>query len=134
MRLRDTAWSRKAQVVGTPHPRSYLFKTEDQKLLRRNRRHLLQTGERFFVASDDNIDTGPADTDVGDRPRVATSTSPANCRHRQIPTSGDPLPPVARQSTPPSTPELRRPTRTVKPPKRLRYDQEFNQVSDIDFT
>ncbi|XP_037522023.2 uncharacterized protein LOC119399280 isoform X1 [Rhipicephalus sanguineus] len=132
VRLRDAAWSRKAQVVGSPYPRSYLVKTEDQKLLRRNRRHLLQTGERFIEESDDDIDTSPADN-VGGHPTVATSTSPANGRRREVPTSGDPSPPVVRQSTPPPTPALRRSTRTVKPPQRLHYDKDFNQVSDIIF-
>ncbi|XP_049269695.1 uncharacterized protein K02A2.6-like isoform X2 [Rhipicephalus sanguineus] len=132
VRLRDAAWSRKAQVVGSPYPRSYLVKTEDQKLLRRNRRHLLQTGERFIEESDDDIDTSPADN-VGGHPTVATSTSPANGRRREVPTSGDPSPPVVRQSTPPPTPALRRSTRTVKPPQRLHYDKDFNQVSDIVF-
>ncbi|KAL3185349.1 hypothetical protein MRX96_030166 [Rhipicephalus microplus] len=84
MRLRDAAWSRKAQVVGSPYPRSYLVKTEDQKLLRRNRRHLLQTGERFIEESDDDIDASSADNNVGGHPTVATSTSPANGRRRDV--------------------------------------------------
>lgn len=133
VRLRDAAWSRKAQVVGSPYPRSYLVKTEDQKLLRRNRRHLLQTGERFIEESDDDIDTSSADNNVGGHPTVATSTSPANGRRREVPTSGDPSPPVVRQSTSPPTPALRRSTRTVKPPQRLHYDKDFNQVYDIIF-
>ncbi|KAL3183240.1 hypothetical protein MRX96_034289 [Rhipicephalus microplus] len=94
VRLRDAAWSRKAQVVGSPYPRSYLVKTEDQKLLRRSRRHLLQTGERFIEESGDDIDTSSADNNVGGHPTVATSTSPANGRRREAPTSGDPSPPV----------------------------------------
>ncbi|KAL3211314.1 hypothetical protein MRX96_036487 [Rhipicephalus microplus] len=94
VRLRDAAWSRKAQVVGSPYPRSYLVKTEDQKLLRRNLRRLLQTGERFIEESDDDIDTSSADNNVGGHPTVATSTSPANGRRREVPTSGDPSPPV----------------------------------------
>ncbi|KAL3201751.1 hypothetical protein MRX96_012270 [Rhipicephalus microplus] len=98
MRLRDAAWSRKAQVVGSPYPRSYLVKTEDQKLLRRNRRHLLQTGERFIEEIDDGIDTSSADNNVGGHPTVATSTSPAKGRRREVPTSGDPSPPVVRLS------------------------------------
>ncbi|XP_049268628.1 uncharacterized protein K02A2.6-like isoform X1 [Rhipicephalus sanguineus] len=133
VRLRDAAWSRKAQVVGSPYPRSYLVKTEDQKLLRRNRRHLLQTGERFIEESDDDIDSSPADNNVGGHPTVATSTSPANGRRREVPTSGDPSAPVVRQSTSLPTPALRRSTLTVKPPQRLHYDKDFNQVSDTIF-
>ncbi|KAL3208580.1 hypothetical protein MRX96_038987 [Rhipicephalus microplus] len=108
----------------SPYPRSYLVKTEDQKLLRCNRRHLLETGERFIQESDDDIDTSPAEHNVGGHPTVATSTSPANGRRREVPTSGDPSPPVVRQSTSPPTPALRRSTRTVKPPQRLHYDKD----------
>ncbi|XP_075738735.1 uncharacterized protein LOC142784003 [Rhipicephalus microplus] len=133
VRLRDAAWSRKAQVVGSPYPRSYLVKTENQKLLRRNRRHLLQTGERFIEERDDDIDTSSADNNVGGHPTVATSTSPANARRRKVPTSDDPSPPVVRQSTSPPTPALRRSTPTVKPPQSLHYDKDFNQVYDIIF-
>ncbi|KAL3219382.1 hypothetical protein MRX96_030401 [Rhipicephalus microplus] len=107
VRLRDAAWSRKAQVVGSPYIRSYLVKTEDQKLLRRNRRPLLQTGEWFIEESDDDIDTSSADNNVGGHPTAKSSTSPANGRRREVPTSGDSSPPVVRQSTSPPTPALR---------------------------
>ncbi|KAH6927339.1 hypothetical protein HPB50_001990 [Hyalomma asiaticum] len=60
-------------------------------------RHLLQTDERFFEESDDDIDTSPADNNVGGHLTVATSTSPANGRRRGVPTSGNPSPPVVRQ-------------------------------------
>ncbi|KAL3259444.1 hypothetical protein MRX96_002087 [Rhipicephalus microplus] len=96
---------------------SYLVKTENQKLLRRNRRHLQE--------SDDDIDTSSADNNVCGHPTVATSTSPANGRRREVPTSDDPSPPVVLQSTSPPKPALRRSTRTVKPPKRLHYDKDF---------
>ncbi|KAL1421140.1 hypothetical protein MTO96_023362 [Rhipicephalus appendiculatus] len=88
----------------------------------------------FFVAIDDDIDTSSADNDVGDRPTVATSTSPANGRRRQVPTSGDPSPPVVHQSTPTPTPAVRKSTPTVKPLQRLHYDQDFNEVYDFIFT
>ncbi|XP_049273552.1 uncharacterized protein LOC125759178 [Rhipicephalus sanguineus] len=133
VRLRDAAWPRKAQVVGSPYPRAYFVKTEDQKLLRRSRRNLLQTGERFVEESDGDIDTSPADNSVGGHPTVATSTSPANGRRREVPRSGDPSPLVVRQSTPPPTPALRRSARTVKPPQRLHYDKDFKPVFDIFF-
>lgn len=120
VRLRDTAWSRKAQVMGMPHPSSYLVKTEDQKLLRRNRRRLLQTVERLLEASDDYIDTTPADNDASHHLIATAPTSQTVTR--QPPTTGNPSTPVV----PP--PALRRSTRTVKPPQRLHYDELFNQV------
>nr|XP_050033160.1 uncharacterized protein LOC126529699 [Dermacentor andersoni] len=47
VRIRDKPWIRKAQVVGPAASRSYRIVTEDDQVLRRNRRHLIPTRERF---------------------------------------------------------------------------------------
>ena len=49
-------WSEKAQVLARVAPNSYLVELERGKRLRRNRRHLLKTQERFVPVHDDDDD------------------------------------------------------------------------------
>ncbi|KAK2158123.1 hypothetical protein NP493_1824g00040 [Ridgeia piscesae] len=50
----DGVWSEKAQVLARVAPNSYLVELERGKRLRRNRRHLLKTQERFVPVHDDD--------------------------------------------------------------------------------
>ncbi|KAK2155454.1 hypothetical protein NP493_2073g00004 [Ridgeia piscesae] len=52
----DGVWSEKAQVLARVAPNSYLVELERGKRLRRNRRHLLKTQERFVPVHDDDDD------------------------------------------------------------------------------
>ena len=52
----DGVWSEKAQVLARVAPNSYLVEFERGKRLRRNRRHLLKTQERFMPVHDDDDD------------------------------------------------------------------------------
>ena len=50
----DGVWSEKAQVLARVAPNSYLVELETGRRLRRNRRHLLKTQERFVPVHDDD--------------------------------------------------------------------------------
>ena len=52
----DGVWSEKAQVLARVAPNSYLVELERGRRLRRNRRHLLKTQERFVPVHDDDDD------------------------------------------------------------------------------
>nr|XP_037268531.1 uncharacterized protein K02A2.6-like [Rhipicephalus microplus] len=47
VRIKHGSWSRRAKVVRETAPRSYVVRTEDHGLLRRNRQHLQRTDENF---------------------------------------------------------------------------------------
>ncbi|XP_075733124.1 uncharacterized protein LOC142775550 [Rhipicephalus microplus] len=47
VRIKHGSWSRRTTVVRETAPRSYVVRTEDHGLLRRNRQHLLRTDENF---------------------------------------------------------------------------------------
>ncbi|XP_077528017.1 uncharacterized protein LOC144139592 [Haemaphysalis longicornis] len=53
VRIRDDDWSRKARVLHEVAPRSHIVETEDGRLLRRNRQHLLRTQEEFRAMPND---------------------------------------------------------------------------------
>ncbi|KAK2177498.1 hypothetical protein NP493_595g01039 [Ridgeia piscesae] len=52
----DGVWSGKAQVLARVAPNSYVVELERGRRLRRNRRHLLKTQERFMPVHDDDDD------------------------------------------------------------------------------
>ena len=52
----DGVWSEKAQILARVAPNSYLVELERGRRLRRNRRHLLKTQERFVPVHDDDDD------------------------------------------------------------------------------
>ena len=58
-------------------PRSYIIKTDDGTVLRRNRRHLRQTKEVTTTLRNSNIDDDVGDTVVNDTPK-ATSDQPSS--------------------------------------------------------
>ncbi|XP_077552352.1 uncharacterized protein LOC144166712, partial [Haemaphysalis longicornis] len=107
VRIKKGAWATKAQVLGhSGHPRSYTVVTENGRVLRRNRQHLLLTREPFRRDdqddNDDYVEARPAAATMPAQPAAPTSVS--------------------------STPALRRSLRQRRPPERLAYDQNFVQV------
>ncbi|XP_077551245.1 uncharacterized protein LOC144164877 [Haemaphysalis longicornis] len=112
VRIRDGTWARKAKVIRAVQPRSYRVVTEDGKVLRRNRQHLLKTTEPFVpdMSDDDDSDDEAGDDRIPTQPHYNTAGS----------TVGVPLPVSA---------PVRRSTRPRRPPQRLTYDEHFNQCS-----
>ncbi|KAH7945166.1 hypothetical protein HPB49_007305 [Dermacentor silvarum] len=133
VRIKHRNWSRRAKVVKETAPRSYVVKTEDHGLLRRNRQHLLQTDENFDGEVSDVGNGNPhPDARQPDAPRRETECSD---RHRGNITQGNPLgshqaepahPGEDSKATSPETPGsplagLRRSGRQRSEPKRLQY-------------
>lgn len=115
VRFHDKHWTRKAQVVGPAAPRSYRVLTEDNKLLRQNRKHLSATLEPLQSSALESDESDSKCEPVNEHepsPRQqvsALSTSPTDGRH---------------------TPRLRRSNRNRRPPNRLHYDGNFNEVNE----
>ncbi|XP_037564297.1 uncharacterized protein LOC119443206 [Dermacentor silvarum] len=126
VRIKRKAWSPKAKVIGQTHPRSYNALTQGNKLIRRNRRHLLPTKETF-----NPDDLGDLSDDHVRHSTPATPVNPGENPTQDVqvtvqPSAGDNL----AQVTPQASALLpRRSSRQRRPPKRLQYDQNFNQVS-----
>lgn len=116
VRVRDRAWTRRARVLGSAAPRSYRVVTEDNKLLRRNRQHLLATREPLQqeTAESDDSDSGDSTEEL-----------------RATPASLPTRPPTPGLQDHPLTPVPRRSTRHTRQPERLQYDSNFNQVHPI---
>ncbi|XP_049268003.1 uncharacterized protein LOC125756961 [Rhipicephalus sanguineus] len=106
VRIRDKAWTRKAKVVEPVAPRSYRVVTEDDRVLRRNRRHLIPTREPF---RHDGLDSDEPESE-DDQPEV---TAPTGMHANTAP-------------TPTLLPRLSQ--RATRQPRRLQYDHNFNQV------
>lgn len=127
VRIRDKTWWCKARVLRQAAPRSYHVLTGDNKVLRRNRQHLLETQEDFEpepsdTESDDCVSTSsvrpssPAEEDMTE----VQGTQPT------VPEQSEGLataPPLPRPVVSP-----RRSKRATRPPRRLQYDRQFNQV------
>ncbi|XP_049522362.1 uncharacterized protein K02A2.6-like [Dermacentor silvarum] len=150
VRLQDAAgWSQKAKVIAEAAPRSYLVKTRGHRMLRRNRRHLLETKEQCSRNSDDDDcptsvnSRSPCPTAPSEPPAQASPPAPhllgtkercsSDSDSDDCPTSVNsrsPCPPTASSEPPDqaSPPAPRRSTRNTWPPQRLRYDEHFNQV------
>lgn len=110
VRVKKGWWSKKAKVVAKTRPRSYQVLTEDRRVIRRNRQHLLPTSEPF-------------------RPNTPQDDTSDEKTHRNLPSVASPghqdaLGPLSRRSHPPP----RRSQRQTRPPTRLHYDCNFNQV------
>lgn len=111
VRVRGDRWENKARVMRAEKPRSYRVETEDGKMLRRNRQHLLATAEPFRRESsteDESDDERDNDGSVGQQ---ASSTERA--------------PGISNEASP----CLRRSTRQKRPPQRLYYGSNFEQCS-----
>ncbi|KAL1467572.1 hypothetical protein MTO96_042076 [Rhipicephalus appendiculatus] len=109
VRIRDKAWTHKAQIIEPVAPRSYRVVTEEDKVNRRNRRHLIPTRERF---RHDGLDSDEPDTEDDQPEAIAPTEMHAN-------------PP------PPPTRLPRRSRRATRQPRRLQYDHNFNQVHSV---
>lgn len=107
VRVKKQFWDTKAQVLQRrAEPRSYNIVTEDGKLLRRNRRHLMATKEAYRREPADDSDD---DNEEG----VAAQEYPA----------------VSSNNVVSSAPVLRRSQRQRGPPRRLEYGRNFVQVT-----
>lgn len=137
VRLRNTTWSPKGTVARRTSPRSYEVKTEDGRVFRRNRRHLLETREQCAASASDDDDYGSPDSTFVDSSASASSSTVGDtvpAPSQQQPSSADGTDPSRSPQAVLATP--RRPTqvprrsgRAVKPPNRLRYDENFNQLT-----
>ncbi|KAL3178720.1 hypothetical protein MRX96_009402 [Rhipicephalus microplus] len=116
VRVQSGSWATKARVLKpSTYPRSYHVITREGRCLRRNRKHLLPTGESFQQDS------------VPNRSNVEPSTSTAARHVEDTAPSNDPTT-AGTQSSP--TPAPRRSLRTQRPPpRRLEYDKEFEQIA-----
>lgn len=105
VRVKGAVWTYRARVHGQVAPRSYWVWTEDNRLLRWNRQHLLKTLKPFQRGGPDSDDSVCEET-----PEAGPSISPM-----------DPFsPPAPRQST-----------RQTRQPQRLQFDRSSNQVNQI---
>ncbi|XP_077535631.1 uncharacterized protein LOC144147382 isoform X2 [Haemaphysalis longicornis] len=101
VRIRDDDWSRKARVLHEVAPRSHIVETEDGRLLRRNRQHLLRTQEEFRAMPDD----GNSHDAKGDNAQVVSQDA-------QVPGSNQSgLATRSLQAKDPGVPELQNETR-----------------------
>lgn len=93
--------------MGAVAPRSYQVATENGKILRRNRQHLLATSEETSNESsgdsDDGDDSGDAEAEIQLHP-----SSPGTSNITPVP---------------------RRSTRETVAPRRLEYNRNFEQIS-----
>ncbi|XP_040359867.1 uncharacterized protein LOC121048066 [Ixodes scapularis] len=121
VRLNGASWARKAKVVGSAGPRSFYVRTENNTVLRRNRRHLLATKEECEVDLSDDEDS---DNDRASSHGM-TSTAPTITTALQTATTTT-LQAAAQQ---PTVQPPRRTTRQKRPPERFRYDERFQQTS-----
>ncbi|KAM7280952.1 uncharacterized protein ISCGN_006213 [Ixodes scapularis] len=121
VRLNGASWARKSKVVGSAGPRSFYVRTENNTVLRRNRRHLLATKEECEVDLSDDKDS---DNDRASSHGM-TSTAPTITTALQTATTTT-LQAAAQQ---PTVQPPRRTTRQKRPPERLGYDERFQQTS-----
>ena len=107
---RNHTWEPGIVKDTTPHPRSYMVAMENGSVLRRNRRHLHRTSERF-----PDIGSAPIDSDHTATEREST-TSIEEGDYKNIVSDK-----TVEQSGESQT-FLRRSTRTRKPPDRLGFE------------
>ncbi|XP_037565068.1 uncharacterized protein K02A2.6-like [Dermacentor silvarum] len=133
VRVQTGTWATKAQVLHpSTYPRSYHVITPEGRSLRRNRKHLLPTGETF------RRDFSPNDAE----PECSTSAqhidgeAPSNGVTEAADIMNSSPPPPASVTTTadisdgsPPTPAPRRSLRQPRPPRRLEYDRNFQQIS-----
>ena len=110
VRLRDgKTWSRKGHVVRkADQPRSYLVKSNGN-ILRRNRRHLLKTSERFDSDSDSSSSL------------ISTSKAPSRVSDDLPPTASDDI--TSEDKVIGDKPYITRSGRESNKPDRLTYSK-----------
>lgn len=119
VRVRGDTWDRKARVLDKVAPRSYRVFTEDSRVLRRNRQHLLATRESF---QRDEAEDSSTDEDMFQE----NSWSPSVVQPASTGSS-----PESTTSTPTLEHQPRKSARQRRKPSRLGYDENFNQVTCI---
>nr|XP_054923423.1 uncharacterized protein LOC129383126 [Dermacentor andersoni] len=133
VRVQEKTWNRRAQVTEAVAPRSYRVVTEDNRVLRRSRQHLLPTGELFQQEALECDDRESERACEALQPTAPAATGDSPVSSENIPQAPPPVtttgPTVS--STAPQVLTLRRSTRDRRPPQRLRYDRNFNQVLGI---
>ncbi|XP_065306667.1 uncharacterized protein [Dermacentor albipictus] len=132
-RVKEKTWNRRAQVTEAVAPRSYRVVTGDNRVLRRNRQHLLPTGELFQQEALECDDRESERACEALQPTAPAATGDSPVSSENIPQAPPPVtttgPTVS--STAPQALTMRRSTRDRRPPQRLRYDRNFNQVLGI---
>lgn len=136
---KDKGWSAKAQVTCDNGPRSYKIQTEKGTHIRRNRQHLLKTSEEFNPYDElesEAYDTADEDAESPEArvPTFAVSSpdtsSPGRSQQDNSTSTTSQLDnrnqACLQGSLPLITP--RQSTREVRVPRRLTYDENFNQV------
>ena len=112
-------WSEKTQILARVAPNSYVVELERDRRLRRNRRHLLKTQERFVPVHDD--DDGEKEVCV-DHPSggatASTNQSAVTPKAAQSSHSTDQSQPVSTMSDVRTT----RSGRIIKLPSRYVHD------------
>ncbi|XP_070388049.1 uncharacterized protein [Dermacentor albipictus] len=124
VRILDDDWSRKARVLQEAAPRSHIVETEDGRLLRRNRQHLLQTREKYRRVDEDdnsNAENSSLQNERQEPPEQGPS-APGLTGHPQA--NIQVFPKVETSEA-----EPRRSTRQRNKPQRLQYEANFRQVS-----
>nr|XP_037291669.1 uncharacterized protein K02A2.6-like [Rhipicephalus microplus] len=119
VRVRGDTWDRKARVLDKVVPRSYRVFTEDSRVLRRNRQHLLATRESF--QRDEAEDSSTDEAMFQENSWLPSVVQPASTGSS----------PVSTTSTPTLEHQPRKSTRQRRKPSRLGYDENFNQVTCI---
>ncbi|KAH7935495.1 hypothetical protein HPB52_008971 [Rhipicephalus sanguineus] len=128
-RIKKHSWSRKGTVIALAGPRCYFVKTADNRMLRRNRHRLLKTKEYLHHE--------PSEHEMSDNSNEETNRS-----REAHPPSANVAPPSAKMVLPPAnvspqarasrqpSPILRMSQRQVRPPERLGYTRNLQQISE----
>ncbi|XP_075749317.1 uncharacterized protein LOC142814443 [Rhipicephalus microplus] len=133
VRIKHGSWSRRAKVVRETAPRSYVVRTEDHGLLRRNRQHLLRKDENFNdkVSPEGNPNPDarpPTKFSDGHRGNI-TPDNPLGCHQVQPAQPEEDYSATISPHTPGSPlAGLRRSGRQRSEPKRLHYGPSFHQA------
>ncbi|XP_037515554.1 uncharacterized protein LOC119391988 [Rhipicephalus sanguineus] len=128
VRIHNGDWSRTATVSEQAAPRSYMVKTEDQRMLRRNRQHLLRIPGNGTSEDQDQDTESPED--MFDRDKSQDCNTPGEQAHRDQ--QGMVEPTTITQGADhegDNFSDVRKSTRKRTEPRRLHYDTNFHQVS-----
>ncbi|XP_042147420.1 uncharacterized protein LOC121836559 [Ixodes scapularis] len=114
--LNDGKWATKATVESYVAPRSYSVVTEDGRTFRRNRQHLLKVDEDYDSRTTEENDDSESEDDGGPQSPGPDGTD-EETEDQEAPQ------PQTQQG-----PSSRRAGRSRQPPRRLSYDESFQQM------
>lgn len=120
--LNNGKWVTKARVQSYVAPRSYSVITEDGRTFRRNRLHLLKTCEKYVQGTND--DDHDDDSEVEDE-GLSESPRPDNTDEHEARTPHEYVQQTQRLNGRTSGTSRR----TRRPPRRLSYDETFQQIA-----